>query len=275
VVRRAVVTIPAGATPTYLDSLALAARLAHLEIVQVAAEPVAGVLALGLHGRPIKQRLVVCDFGGGTFDVSCVAQDGLRFEPVATYGDTALGGDDLDLALAEAIAGIIYQRARFDVLNDHVRRGQLIRRCEGVKRQLSTAPHATLSMRDAYVEHGEFRKLDVVVERSWIEPRWAPLIERALTKIATALARAGWRTDQVDRVALIGGSSLVPAFRNAIAHAFGADKILAEPIAMVAVAMGATLLTARHIGAGMVPVLPAGTMPVLAQADDGIPIDIG
>jgi molecular chaperone DnaK (HSP70) len=93
-VRRAVVTIPAGVSRTYVASLQLAAGLAHLDIVQVAAEPIAGVLALGLHNRSAKRRLVVCDFGGGTFDVSCVAQDELRFEPVAEAMPVLASADD-------------------------------------------------------------------------------------------------------------------------------------------------------------------------------------
>jgi molecular chaperone DnaK len=271
-VRKAVVAIPAAATRDYVAGLQRAAKLAHIEIVQVVSEPIAGALALGLHGNPVDRRLVVCDFGGGTFDVTAVEQAGLRFTPVATYGEEYLGGDDLDTAMAEAVAGSIFGRSRFNILDDRVRRMQLVQRCESVKRALSGQPSARLQMRDAFVEAGQHRTLDLVVERSWIEPIWTPIIGRAVACVAKTILRAGWALDAIDQIVLIGGSSTVPMYRAALEIAFGAGRVSTTPLAGIAVAMGAALVTARHISAGgEIPVLAP---PSLNVEDDGIPIDI-
>lgn len=265
-VKRAVVAIPATATRDYVAALQRAAKLAHIEIVQVVSEPIAGALALGLHGEAVSRRLVVCDFGGGTFDVTAVDQQGLRFSPVATYGEEYLGGDDLDIAIAEAVAGAVFGRSRFNMLDDRVRRTQLVQRCETVKRALSVQTSARLQMRDAFMEAGQLRSLDHTVERSWIEPIWTPIIARAVTCVARTIARAGWQATEVDQIVLIGGSSTVPMYRAALEIAFGAERVSTTPLAGIAVAMGTALVTARHVVAGgEIPVLAP---PTFAKPDD-------
>lgn len=261
VVRRAVVTASAVASPGYRRALERAVRLAHLELLEVVAEPIAGALAFGVHGQDVARRLLICDFGGGTFDVSALAQEGLRFRVAATGGDAFLGGDDLDQALVDAVASIIYRRARFDLHRDAVRRQHLTLRCEAVKRALSTAPEARLSMRDAFLENHTRRDLDVVIERSWAEALWAPLLDRALAAVDATLARARWRDEEVDQVVLIGGTSLVPRFQALVRARFDHVEVTASELAGVAVAMGATILTARHGGAGRVPVLEPAASP--------------
>jgi molecular chaperone DnaK (HSP70) len=88
--------------------------------------------------------------------------------------------------------------------------------------------------------------LQMVLEQVWVEAAWAPLLDRSRGVVCELLARAGWTPEGVDLVGLIGGSSLVPAFRRAICELFGRDKLLAAADAELAVAQGATLLTARH-----------------------------
>ncbi len=266
-VRRAAVAVPAAATAGYIEAIRRAAKLAHIEIVQLVAEPIAGALALGLHEQPAQRRLLVCDFGGGTFDVTAVMQDRLRFSPVATCGEEFLGGDDLDAAMANAVAGAIYRRTRFQVLDDFVRRAQLLQRCESAKRSLTTQNEARLVLRDAFIEQGAYRTLDVVVDRPWVAPIWTPLVERALECVTRTLERAGWSADQVDRVVLIGGSSCVPLFRDALAAMVGEERVAITPIAGLAVAMGTTLVTAKLVRSTV-------AQPSLANEDDGIPIHV-
>ena len=274
-VRRAVVAIPAAANRDYVAALQRAARLAHIEIAQIISEPIAGALALGLHGEPLHRRLVVCDFGGGTFDVSAIMQQGLRFVPVATSGEAHLGGDDLDSAMAGAIAGTIYGRSRFNILDDRVRRTLLTQRCESVKRALSTQPQARLLMHDGYIEKGGHRTLDLVVERAWVETVWTPIIQRAVICVSNTLARANWNIDTIDQIVLIGGSSTVPLYRAALEIAFGAHRVSTTPLAGVAVAMGTTLITAKYVSpGGEIPVLAPPTLAAAAPEDDGIPLEL-
>jgi len=235
----------AAAPPGYRDALTRAGKIAHLDVLEVIPEPIAGALAVGLHAELAERKLVVCDFGGGTFDVSALVQSGLRFTPVATCGDQFLGGDDLDNEIAEAIAGLIVKRTRYDVHKDAVRWSELLFRCEMAKRQLTAATEVPFSMREAYLENGKPHNLDFLLERSWVEARWEPLFARAVAVIEEALRRAGWRNDQVDHIALIGGSALVPMFHRCVESVFPGQPVLLSPRADVAVALGAVLLTAR------------------------------
>lgn len=256
-IRKIVATVSAVATPAYQQALRKAARLAHVDVVEMVAEPIAGALAVGLHTQPEHRRIAVCDFGGGTFDVTLVEQRGRKFAIVATGGDPFLGGDDLDQAMVNALAGLIYRRSRFDLMRDVVRRASLTLRCESVKRALTTTAEARLQMREAYIEGGEGRDLGLIIERTWVEPLWDPLFARAIAEVQSVLAMASWQAGDVDEVALIGGTSLVPRFQEHVQRLFPRLRIAAAPSAHVAVATGATLLASRHQPgtSGEVPVL--------------------
>jgi len=129
------------------EALQRAARIAHLDVLEIVAEPIAGALAIGVHAELAERRLMVCDFGGGTFDVSALVQSGLRFtrsRPVAISTSVA---DDLDTEIAEALAGLISKRTGYDVHRDAVRWSEMVFRCEMAKRPAHG--RGTVAVRDA------------------------------------------------------------------------------------------------------------------------------
>mgnify|MGYP001569634270 CR=1 FL=1 len=257
-ISRCVVTVPASASEAYHAALRRAARIAHLEVLELLPEPVAGALALGLHGEPRERGLLVCDFGGGTFDASLVIQSGLRFQPVAIDGDPYLGGDDLDQAMCDAIAGAVRRRSSFDMMREATRRQLLLFRCESVKRQLSQVKEAPLTMKEAYVEQGAYRDIDVLIERSWIEPLWAPLFARATAVVERLVAASGWGPEHIHQAVLVGGTALVPSFQRAIQAILPGTPVITSPVAHIAVALGAVLQTGPYVlASGNVPVLTA------------------
>ena len=262
-VSKAIITASVAAPPGYRDALTRAARIAHLDVLEVIPEPIAGALAVGVHAEATERRLVVCDFGGGTFDVSALIQSGLKFTPVATSGDQFLGGDDLDAELAEALAGLIVKRTGYDLHRDAVRWSEMLFRCEMAKRQLTAELEVPFAMRDAYVDHGRSHNLDFKLDRPWVEARWAPLFERVATSIEEALQRAGWRASDVDQIALIGGGALVPMFYRTVVGVFPDRPVVLSPRADVAVAIGTVLLTARFgTERRAVPILPVLDVPM-------------
>jgi molecular chaperone DnaK (HSP70) len=245
-ISRCVITMSAGVGAAYRDAIVRAAKIARLEVLELVAEPIAGALAVGMHADSVARRLLVLDFGGGTFDASAIVQQGMRFSPLAACGDPLLGGDDFDDALAEGVAGAVYRTHKIDLHRDLVKWSELRLRCEAAKRALSARHDVRLAMPDAFVVKGRPQPIDCTVDRKWAEERWAPLFERAQLIIEEALRRAGWTADLVDRVALIGGTSLVPRFQQLVGAQFGAERVVVSPDADLAVAMGAALLTARH-----------------------------
>ncbi len=245
-IRKCVVTLSAAAPAGYRDAIMCAARIAHLDILEFVAEPIAGALAVGLHATSAQRRLLVLDFGGGTFDASAIVQAGMKFSPVATYGDSLLGGDDLDDEFAEAISGAVHRQYGVDMHRDVLKFAELRYRCEQTKRILSSRKDAQFTMNEAFTIAGKPRSLDLKIDRPWIEARWKPLFDRAIDVVDEVLRQAGWAPGDVGAVALIGGTSLVPRFQELIAAKFSRERVSVSPDADLAVSMGAALLTARH-----------------------------
>jgi molecular chaperone DnaK len=260
-VKGVVLAVPADSPQEYMAALGTAAKLAGLEVKGFVPEPIAGALAFGIGSQPASRRIAVCDFGGGTFDVSVVEQQGLRFHALACGADHFLGGDDFDLAMADAVSGAIFKATRADMRRDAVRWAELVRRCESVKRQLSFSPEALLQMRNAYVVNRAAQDLEMRVGRDYMEPRWMPLVERCLDTTREVIARTGTDVSLIEQVVLIGGTTLIPVVRRKISELFGRTPMSSDT-AQMAVVTGATVVAARYQPQG------AAELPSLADADE-------
>jgi molecular chaperone DnaK len=180
-VGRAVITVPAYFNDSQRQATRAAGRLAGLDVLRIINEPTAASLAYGLDRK--KQGLIaVYDLGGGTFDVSILKlHDGI-FEVLATRGDTALGGDDLDQALVAEAAREIQERWGIDAAADPQLRASLIEAAEAAKISLSTNGTAVLDVANG-------RRLNSPAWRvlSWREPAnrafapWKTRVSRLLT----------------------------------------------------------------------------------------------
>jgi molecular chaperone DnaK len=218
---RAVMTVPVKSTKEYLAALQRAARIAGLWVVRWIAEPVAGILG---SGNAVKDgRVLACDFGGGTFDVSLVGAKGGVLTPLGVGGDSFLGGDDFDEQLADAVSGALFRKERVDLRRDAVLWTQLRWRAESAKRSLSTAKEARIHLKEAFVKNRRPHDLDLLVDREWIEPRWEPLILRALGVVDDLLGTASVGAGAVERVVLLGGTMHVPCVRKAFGIHLGRE----------------------------------------------------
>lgn len=244
-VRRAVVTVPAYFDDAQRQATRDAAQLAGLEAVRIINEPTAAALAYGI-GRAgaAPETIAVFDLGGGTFDISILevappplaagssgletAADAGLFRVIATAGDTSLGGDDLDLALARSIDPQVDQLSAGD-------RHALIRACEEAKRALSQVSTTTVEWR------GQRCTLDLECLRELAQP----LLARAITACARAWDDAG--RPRIDRLLMVGGSTRAPFVRAAAGHFFGVEPCTAlDPEAVVA--LGASVQAAVLAG---------------------------
>src|SRR5260221_6269814 len=116
-VERAVITVPANFNDLQRAATKTAGRLADLEVLRILNEPTAAALAYGPQSTT-QERVAVYDLGGGTFDVTLLDLAGNVFEVLATAGDTALGGDDVDVLIAEQMADDLLKKHRFDARAD-------------------------------------------------------------------------------------------------------------------------------------------------------------
>jgi len=213
-ITRATMSVPVDTAPGYPDALRKAAELAGFVAARLVYEPVAAAWGARLPPATQPRRVLVCDFGGGTFDCSLLMQRPDRLQVVGAAGEPLLGGDDFDSALAEAVAGQVFRSERVDLHRDQVLWSELVRHCEAAKRRLSSEPSALLQLPGAYVKDGVARDLELTLARAATEPYWQPLVDRAMEATARALAAAHWPAQILDELLLVGGTNLVPLVRR-------------------------------------------------------------
>ena len=206
----AVITVPAYFDDAQRQATRDAARLAGIEVLRLLNEPTAAALAYGLDKAQTGQKVAVYDLGGGTFDVSILELNDGIFQVLATAGDTHLGGDDLDQALA---ALLLAQAGITDADGSTFRRA--VREAEAAKRRLTDDLSTTLS-----VELGG-RTIEASLDRATFEQLITPIIARTGAACHQALRDAGLRPDQIDEVVLVGGSTRTPLVRRYVAELFG------------------------------------------------------
>jgi molecular chaperone DnaK (HSP70) len=281
-VRRAVVTVPAYFDDGQRQATRDAGRMAGLEIVRIVNEPTAASLAYGIGlggaasparqgvGSPRDERIAVYDFGGGTFDVSVleIARGDLDgggdlLQVVATAGDTALGGDDIDRALAEHLRPHLHPH-----LHPHVGVAGVERRDAAFEQRLRAVAEATkiaLSAADE-VDVGVLARaagLDPVdrprMTRGALDDLARPFVDRTIGCCRRALADAGFKVESIDRVVLVGGSTRMPIVRSAVESYFGRVPYTAlDPDRVVALgaAVQASLIAGERRDLLLFDVLP-------------------
>jgi molecular chaperone DnaK len=245
-VDRAVVTVPAHFNELQRAATKVAGRVAGLEVLRIINEPTAAALAYGL-GRFAQERVAVYDFGGGTFDCTLLQLSGNVFEVLATAGDSFLGGDDLDIAIAERMAEAFLQAHRYDPRSDPQAFERLSVAGEKVKIELSSNERAQIKVREvAFGAGGTHLHLDFGMARGELEALAAPLVERTFAVCQEALALAQLPVSAFDKVILVGGSTRIPLVRRRVEHFFGTpplDRVNPEEVVAIGAAVQAAALT--------------------------------
>jgi molecular chaperone HscA len=222
----AVITVPAYFDDAQRQATKDAARLAGLKVLRLLNEPTAAAVAYGLDRRS-DGVIAVYDLGGGTFDISVLRLSKGVFEVLATGGDTALGGDDID----RAVAGWLMQEAGIGDDADHARlRGLLADAC-AAKEALSERDRVELT-----VERMDASRWSGSLSRDQFEALVEPLVRKTLSTCRRTLRDAGVDAGEVVEVVMVGGSTRVPYVRQAVGEFFGrAPHVEIDPDKVVAV----------------------------------------
>ncbi len=240
-VSKAVITVPAYFHDGQRQATKRAGELAGLEVVRIINEPTAAALSYGLDQLGDRSRVAVYDLGGGTFDLSILEMQEGVFQVLATHGDTQLGGDDLDRAMATAMA----RRAGVELeqLSQQERSRWLIE-AERVKCSLSQRDEETFVLPFYDGEKSFSAVLTVAQWNEWMQP-W---ITRTIACCHKALNDARLLPNEIDAVVLVGGSTRIPAVRAAVEACFGkVPDVSQHPDE--AIALGATIQAGMLSGA--------------------------
>jgi molecular chaperone HscA len=210
----AVITVPAYFDDAQRQATKDAAQLAGINVLRLINEPTAAAIAYGLDNGS-EGIYAIYDLGGGTFDISVLRLTRGVFEVMATGGDSALGGDDYD----QALAAWVLQQAGLGSVADAAERAALHREARRVKEQLST--QATVLFRAEI----EACAIEQMVRREDFETCTAALTARTLSAVRKVLRDAGVTKDDVQGVVMVGGSTRMPVIRRVVGEFFEREPL--------------------------------------------------
>lgn len=212
---KAVITVPAYFNDAQRNATKRAGELAGLEVERIINEPTAAALAYGLDKLKQKSRIAVYDLGGGTFDLSILELNEGVFQVLATSGNTRLGGDDIDDAVAHHIESEI-RKTSDSVELDEVAMARIRETAEQAKKQLSKDDSATIAL--PFLD-GQF-SFEQTITRAQLEKLAGPVVDRTRRNCIRSLADAQVEPTDLDQVILVGGQTRMPLVRRKVAEWF-------------------------------------------------------
>ncbi len=226
-VTEAVITVPAYFDDSQRQATKNAGEIAGLTVKRILNEPTAAALAYGLNKKK-SEKIVVYDFGGGTFDISVLEVGDDTVEVKATGGDTHLGGDDFDKRIIEHLVQEYKKAEGIDISKDPLALQRLKEGAERAKHELSTSFETEINLPYITSDASGPKHFLVKFTRAKLEGLVHDMIERSieLTKATVTSAPpkgAGFSLSEINEVILVGGQTRMPAMQEAVKKLFGKD----------------------------------------------------
>jgi molecular chaperone DnaK len=248
-ITEAVITVPAYFNDAQRAATRDAGKIAGLDVKRIINEPTAAALAYGFNKKK-DEKVVVFDFGGGTFDISVLevvmagGEEG-SIEVRSTDGDAHLGGKDIDQKIIDWLATEFQKESGIDVRNDPLARQRLDEAAEKAKIELSTATETEVNIPFITSDASGPRHLLVKMTRAKLEELTAEFIERAMAITKRAMEASPFKNADINEVILVGGQTRMPALQAAVEAYFGKKPNMSvnpdEVVAMGAAIQGGIL----------------------------------
>ncbi|RMF71269.1 MAG: molecular chaperone DnaK [Planctomycetota bacterium] len=243
-VDRAVITVPAYFNDAQRQATKEAGQIAGLKVERIINEPTAAALAYGME-KNTNKKIAVFDLGGGTFDISILDVGDNVFEVLSTNGDTHLGGDDFDEELIKYLAEEFRKKEGIDLRQDPMALQRLKEAAERAKCELSGTMETTVNLPYITADASGPKHLQMTITRAKFEQLVSHLAERCREPVMNALKDAKLAPSDIADVALVGGSTRIPAVQKLVKDIFGREPNQSinpdEVVAMGAAIQGAVL----------------------------------
>ena len=218
-ITEAVITVPAYFNDAQRAATRDAGKIAGLDVKRIINEPTAAALAYGFDKKK-DEKVVVFDFGGGTFDVSVLEVSKDVIEVRSTDGDAHLGGKDIDQKVIDWLAVEFQKESGIDVRNDPLARQRLDEAAEKAKIELSTSMETEVNIPFITSDSSGPRHLLIKMSRSKLEELTQEYIDRALAITKRAMEASPFKIGDIHEVILVGGQTRMPALQTAVEKYF-------------------------------------------------------
>jgi molecular chaperone DnaK len=226
-IEEAVITVPAYFDDSQRQATKNAGEIAGFKVRRIINEPTAAALAYGMNKQK-SEKIVVYDFGGGTFDISVLEVGDDTVEVKATGGDTHLGGDDFDKRINEYLVAEYKKQEGIDISKDPLALQRLKEAAERAKHELSTSTETEINLPYVTSDASGPKHFLMKLSRAKLENLVSDYIERSIeltreTVTSSPPKGAGFKFSDINEVVLVGGQTRMPAMVDAVKKLFGKE----------------------------------------------------
>jgi molecular chaperone DnaK len=243
-----VITCPANFDDSQRKATQAAGEIAGFKVLRIINEPTAAALAYGL-GKKEMKKVLVYDFGGGTFDVTILNVAPDTVEVIATGGEAHLGGEDFDQRIVNWILEKFKKDEGIDLSKDPLALQRIKDAAEQAKIDLSSIVETEINLPFITSTPDGPKHLLYKLTRSEFEKLTKDLVERSIERVKITLKEAKLTIKDIDEVVLVGGTTLMPQVREAVRDFFGKEpnkSINPEEVVAIGAAIEAEILTAKE-----------------------------
>jgi len=249
-VTSAVITCPANFDDSQRKATKTAGEIAGFKVLRIINEPTAAALCYGF-GKKKPEKVLVYDFGGGTFDVTILDLSPDTVEVIATGGEPHLGGEDFDQRVINFIIEQFKKEQGIDLSKDPLALQRVKEAAEKAKIELSSTLETEINLPFISADTSGPKHLLYKINRAQFENLVRDLIERSIERVKKTLEEGKLSKNEVDEIILVGGTTLIPQVRAEVQNFFGKEpnkSINPEEVVAMGAAIEAEILRAKEEG---------------------------
>ena len=238
-VKNAVITVPAYFNNSQRQSTIDAGRIAGLNVIRTINEPTAAAIAYGLENKSNeKRKILIFDFGGGTFDITIINIKNNEFDVITSQGDSHLGGEDIDTKISEYCLENFKEKTGIEISSKNQKALKRLKsKCIEAKHLLSSAKESDITIEGLTEEID----LNETINREQFNEICKEIFKKCINMVKKTISDANLTEYDIDKVVLTGGSSKIPKIQEMLGAIFGKNKLCKTINPDEAIALGASI----------------------------------